>query len=54
MNLIRNVPGEPNKCEVVAVTHCNSPSVPKMLAGSVGVKGAVDFVRDIRAMVRLI
>jgi len=50
MNLIRTVPGEAGKCEVTAVTHCNSPSVPKMLAGSVGVKGAVDFVRDIRAM----
>ena len=50
MNLIRTVPGEANKCEVTAVTHCNSPAVPKMLARSVGVKGAVDFVRDIRAM----
>ena len=50
MNLIRTVPGEAGKCEVTAVTHCNSPSIPKMLAGSVGVKGAVDFVRDIRAM----
>lgn len=50
VNLIRSIPGETNKCEVIAVTHCNSPSVPKMLAGSVGVKGAVDFIRDIRAM----
>ena len=50
MNLIRTVPGDINKSEVTAVTHCNSPSVPKMLAKSVGVKGAVDFVRDIRAM----
>lgn len=50
MNLIRTIPGEENKCEVTAVTHCNSPSVPKILARSVGVKGAVDFVRDIRAM----
>ena len=49
MNLIRTVPGEANKSEVTAVTHCNSPSVPKMLAKTVGVKGAVDFVRDIRA-----
>lgn len=50
VNLIRSIPGESNKCEVIAVTHCNSPFVPKMLAGSVGVKGAVDFVRDVRAM----
>jgi hypothetical protein len=50
VNLIRSIPGESNKCEVIAVTHCNSPLVPKMLAGSVGVKGAVDFVRDVRAM----
>ncbi len=50
MNLIRSVPGETNKAEVTAVTHCNSPSVPKMLAKTVGVKGAVDFVKDIREM----
>lgn len=50
MNLIRNIPGEDDKCEVTAVTHCNSPSVPQMLAGKVGIKGAVDFVRDIRNM----
>ena len=50
MNLVRSVPGQPNKTEVTAVTHCNSPSVPKMLATSVGIKGAVDFVRDIRAL----
>jgi hypothetical protein len=50
VNLIRSIPGEANRCEVIAVTHCNSPMVPKMLAGSVGVKGAVDFVRDVRAM----
>ncbi len=50
MNLIRSIPGCPDKAEVTAVTHCNSPSVPTMLAGSVGVKGAIDFVKDIRAL----
>jgi hypothetical protein len=38
------------KCEVTAVTHCNSPSVPTMLASSVGIKGAVDFIKDIRSL----
>mmetsp|Transcript_7975 Transcript_7975/g.15024 ORF Transcript_7975/g.15024 Transcript_7975/m.15024 type:complete len:527 (+) Transcript_7975:165-1745(+) len=50
VNLIRSIPGDTKRCEVIAVTHCNSPFVPKMLAGSVGVKGAVDFVRDVRAL----
>ena len=50
VNLLRSIPGEPDKTEVTAVTHVYSPSVPKMLAGSVGVKGAIDFVKDIRAL----
>lgn len=50
INLIRSIPGQPEKSEYTAVTHCNSPSVPKMLAGTVGVKGAIDFVKDIRAL----
>lgn len=50
VNLIRSIDGAPNKCEVTAVTHCNSPSVPTMLASSVGIKGAVDFIKDIRSL----
>lgn len=50
VNLIRSIPGDPNKCEVTAVTHCNSPSVPTMLASSIGIKGAVDFIKDIRSL----
>eukprot|EP00978_Attheya_sp_CCMP212_P012222 scaffold30393_cov47-Attheya_sp.AAC.1 len=50
VNLVRPVPGHPNKSEVTAVTHVHSPSIPTMLAGTVGVKGAVDFVRDIRSL----
>jgi len=50
VNLVRPVPNRPHACEVTAVTHCNSPSVPLMIAGKIGVKGAVDFVKDIRAM----
>uniref|UniRef100_A0A7S2A132 START domain-containing protein n=1 Tax=Trieres chinensis TaxID=1514140 RepID=A0A7S2A132_TRICV len=50
VNLIRPIPGHPQKAEVTAVTHCNSPSVPTMLAGKVGVKGAVGFVKDVRAL----
>jgi hypothetical protein len=50
VNLVRPVPGHPNKSEVTAVTHVHSPSIPTMLAGTVGVKGAIDFVRDIRSL----
>ncbi len=50
VNLLRNIPGEPEKTEITTVTHVYSPSVPAMLAGSVGVKGAIDFIKDIRAL----
>jgi len=50
VNLLRSVPGEPNKTEVTAVTHVNTPNLPKMLAGAVGVKGAINFVNDIRSL----
>ena len=50
VNLLRSIPGEPDKTEVTSVTHVYSPSVPTMLAGTVGVKGAVDFIKDIRAL----
>lgn len=50
INLLRAVPGEPEKTELTAVTHVQSPMIPVMLAKGAGVKGAVDFVRDIRAL----
>ena len=50
VNVLRAIPGEPDKTELTAVTHVYSPLVPLMLAKSAGMKGAVDFVRDIRAI----
>ena len=50
VNILKAVPGEPDKTELTAVTHVYSPMIPLMLAKSAGVKGAVDFVRDIRAL----
>ena len=50
VNVLRAVPGEPNKTELTSVTHVYSPMIPQMLAKNAGVKGAVDFVRDIRAL----
>jgi hypothetical protein len=50
VNVLRAVPGEPDKTELTSVTHVYSPMIPKYLAKSAGVKGATDFVRDIRAM----
>lgn len=50
INLLQAIPGEPNKTKLTAVTHVYSPMVPLMLAKSAGMKGAVDFVRDIRAI----
>lgn len=50
VNILKPVPGEPNKTELTSVTHVYSPMIPLMLAKNAGVKGAVDFVRDIRAL----
>ena len=50
VNLLKSVPGEPNWTELTSVTHVYSPLIPVMLAKNAGVKGAVDFVRDIRAL----
>jgi len=50
VNVLKAVPGEPNKTELTSVTHVYSPMIPQMLAKNAGVKGAVDFVRDIRAL----
>ena len=50
VNLLKAIPDEPDKTELTAVTHVYSPMVPVMLAKSAGMKGAVDFVRDIRAL----
>ena len=48
--ILRQVPNEPDKTELIAVTHVYSPMIPLMLAKNAGVKGAVDFVRDIRSL----
>lgn len=50
VNVLKAVPGEPNWTELTSVTHVYSPLIPLMLAKNAGVKGAVDFVRDIRAL----
>ena len=48
VNVIRSVPGHPNKCEVTAITHVKSAKVPKILATKLGVSGAINFINDIR------
>jgi hypothetical protein len=50
VNVLRAVPGEPDMTELTSVTHVYSSMIPLMLAKSAGVKGATDFVRDIRAL----
>lgn len=50
VNVLKSIPGEPGRTELTAVTHVYSPMIPLMLAKNAGVKGAVDFVRDIRAL----
>lgn len=50
VNVLRAIPGEPDKTELTSVTHVYSPMIPLILAKNAGVKGAVDFVRDVRAL----
>jgi hypothetical protein len=50
VNVLKTIPGEPDKTELTAVTHVHSPVIPLMLAKNAGMKGAVDFVRDVRAV----
>ncbi len=37
-------------CRLTSITHVNSPLVPKMMAQSVGVKGAINFINDMRSL----
>ena len=39
----------PNSCVMTAVTHVYSPALPTILAKSLGVSSAINFVKDIRA-----
>ena len=49
VNLLQEI--GPNECLMTAVTHVYSPSLPTMLASRFGVKGAVNFVNDVRGTV---
>jgi len=49
VNLLRSIPGQPNKTELTAVTHVKA-GAPGILAVKIGVKGAKNFVRDIRSL----
>jgi hypothetical protein len=40
----------PNECMMTTVTHVYSPALPKMIATKFGVNGAINFVKDIRAV----
>jgi hypothetical protein len=48
VNILR--PLTESSCELSSVTHVNSPLVPSRMAKTVGVKGAVNFINDIRAL----
>ena len=46
VNLLQDI-GQ-NECMMTAVTHIYSPALPTMLAKSMGVSSAINFVKDIR------
>lgn len=49
-NLLRSIPENPQSSDLTSVTHVNSPLVHPMVAKKVGMKGAIDFFNDVRAM----
>ena len=49
INLLEPVPGgNDDACQMTAITHVYSPALPMILAKSMGVSSAVNFVKDIR------
>jgi len=48
INFLQGVDDE--SCILTAVTHVYSPAVPKMLAETLGVKSAINFVKDMRKL----
>ena len=49
-NLLRSVEGQPKSTDLTSVTHVNSPMVHPMVAGKVGITGAINFFNDVRAL----
>ena len=49
VNVLRNT-NVLDQCRMTSVTHVYSPNLPTMLASRLGIKGAVNFVRDIRSI----
>lgn len=49
INLLRSIPGHPDRTELTAVTHVKA-GAPGILAVKIGVRGAINFVRDIRSL----
>lgn len=47
-NLLRCIPDKNDSTDLTCVTHVMSPLVHPMIAGKVGMKGAIDFFNDIR------
>lgn len=49
-NLFRVIPGKPESTDLTSVTHLYSPLVHPLVAGKVGMKGAIDFHKDMRSI----
>ena len=52
VNIVRALNNDPNKADLTSITHVNSPMVPNMVAKKLGIKGAYDFVEDIRNSIK--
>lgn len=49
-NVLQPIDGDDESCLLTAVTHVYSSTVPKLMAERLGVKGAINFVKDLRKL----
>ena len=51
VNLVREVKGHPDRCELTTVTHFHTPGVNVYVAKPFGMKAARNFIQDIRDVI---
>ena len=52
INVIWRIPGDDERCLLIAVNHIRSPFVPMMIAKRIGLQAATNFIHDIRQCCR--
>ena len=52
INVMEGIDGEDDACILTTMTHVTSALTPGIMAKSIGINGAVNFIKDIRKMER--